>query len=88
MESVEFVKGLDSVFNDNDLKSGENTLLILDDLASELSGNPKASKLFTQGIHRKNVSIVFKSVQTGKSKTFNTTVSIWSFLKTAETSIK
>ena len=60
MESVEFVKGIDSVFNDkNFFKSGENTLLILDDLANELSGNPRASKLFTQGIHHKNVSIVF-----------------------------
>ena len=51
---------MDSVFKDNDFfRSGESTLLILDDLASELSGNPKASKLFTQGIHHRNVSIVF-----------------------------
>ena len=60
MENVEFIKGMDSVFKDNDfLKPGENTLLILDDLANELSGNPRASKLFTQGIHHKNVLVVF-----------------------------
>ena len=60
MENVEFIKGVDSVFKDNDFfRSGESTLLILDDLANELSGNPKASKLFTQGIHHRNVSIVF-----------------------------
>ena len=60
MESVEFVKGMDSVVKDNDyFKSGENTLLISGDLANELYGNPKASKLFTQKIHHRNVSIVF-----------------------------
>ena len=60
MENVEFIKGMDRVFKDNEFfKSGESTLLIMDDLADELSGSPKASKLFTRGIHHKNVSFVF-----------------------------
>ena len=60
VENVKFIKGMDSVFKENDFfKLGESTLLIFDDLANELSGNPKASKLFTQDIHHKNVSIVF-----------------------------
>ena len=60
MKDVQFIKGATAVLDDDDFfKSGEHTLLILDDLGHELSSHKKASKLFVQGIHRKNVSVVF-----------------------------
>lgn len=56
---VEFYEGLNEVFgSDHFFDPAVPTLLILDDLAQELAGNPRASKLFTQGIHHKNVSVV------------------------------
>ena len=56
---VEFLKGLDQVLSDDEFfLPSQHTLLIVDDLASEIANNPKASKLFTQGIHHLNVSII------------------------------
>ena len=58
-DSVEFHRGLDKVFgSDTFFNSSIPTLLILDDLGQELANHPRASKLFTQGIHHRNVSAV------------------------------
>ena len=58
-DSLEFVKGIDEVFSSESFFDPKvHTLLILDDLAQELTNHPQASKLFTQGIHHKNVSVV------------------------------
>ncbi|GAV09149.1 hypothetical protein RvY_18743 [Ramazzottius varieornatus] len=53
---VEFVKNLaDILDNENFFTKTENNLLILDDLASTVAENRKASDLFTRGIHHRNV---------------------------------
>jgi len=60
MKDVEFYNGIDAVFTKPDFFDPHvGTLLILDDLAQELANHPKATKLFTQGIHHKNVSVIF-----------------------------
>ena len=40
-------------------KAGENSLLILDDLMSEVSGNAGAEKLFTRGTHHLRISVIY-----------------------------
>jgi len=58
-DHVEFHQGLDKVFGSDTFSDASvPTLLILDDLAQELASHPRASKLFTQGIHHRNVSAV------------------------------
>lgn len=54
MKNVHFEEGLPS--NIGILK---NTLIIIDDLMSELSNDVRLSKLFTKGSHHRNLSIVF-----------------------------
>ena len=59
VEGLSFVKGIDEmVNNDGFFDASKSTLLVIDDLAAEIAGNPKASKLFTQGIHHRNVSVI------------------------------
>jgi len=59
VDGLSFVKGIDEmVNNDGFFDPSKSTLLVIDDLAAEISGNPKASKLFTQGIHHRNVSVI------------------------------
>ena len=60
LKDVEFHKGIDSVVSDATFfDSSQLTVLILDDLGQELSGHPKAAQLFTQGIHHKNICVIF-----------------------------
>jgi len=57
---IPFTKNITQVFEDEDFfDSDEKTLLILDDVANSLADNALASKLFTQKIHHRNVSILF-----------------------------
>ena len=58
--NVEFAKGLNAIFEDEDFfNPKDNTLLIIDDLAVAASKNDNTSKLFTQGIHHTNLTIFF-----------------------------
>lgn len=60
MKEITFTRNIAEILEDNKVFSnGENTLLILDDVANSLSENSKTFKLFTQKIHHKNVSIIF-----------------------------
>lgn len=54
IEGVEFNEGLP-----DNLHSLSNTLLIIDDLMSELGNQSKLTKLFTKGSHHRNISIIF-----------------------------
>ena len=56
--SLELIHGLGPVLDDDHFFSVP-TLLILDDLAQEIADDKRASKLFTQGIHHKKVSVLF-----------------------------
>jgi hypothetical protein len=56
--SIEFTKNIGEIFeDDNYFRAGEETLLVLDDVGSVVADSAKASKLFTQKIHHKDLSI-------------------------------
>ena len=56
---VEFIKGLAEVLdNDEFFNPAVPTLLIIDDLAQTVADDTRCSKLFTQGIHHLNVSVI------------------------------
>ena len=54
MKGVHFEEGLPS-----NLSSLQDSLIIIDDLMSELAGDPRLSKLFTKGSHHRNLSVIF-----------------------------
>lgn len=54
MKNVVFEEGLPSYLN-----NVQDTLIIVDDLMSELGGDTRLSKLFTKGSHHRNISIIF-----------------------------
>ena len=56
---VEFVSGLADVLENRDFFNPEvSTLLIIDDLGQSVAKDTRCTKLFTQGIHHKNVSVL------------------------------
>ena len=55
MTGIEFRKGLDIPKDFN----GEHTVIILDDLMSEVVKSKTAEELFTQGSHHKNLTVIF-----------------------------
>jgi hypothetical protein len=56
---IEFIKGLSNILDTDDFFSpSEPTLLILDDLGQEVANDTRSTKLFTQGIHHKKVSVI------------------------------
>ena len=56
---VEFVSGLTDVLENRDFFISEvATLLIIDDLSQSVAKDTRCTKLFTQGIHHKNVSVL------------------------------
>jgi len=57
--AVEFVEGLEKILEEDFFSSSTSTLLIIDDLLEDVSKNPKASALFTRGIHHKNITVLF-----------------------------
>ena len=60
LKNIELIRGVDRLLSSEDFfDPKQHTLLILDDLADEISKSSKASKLFTQGIHHLNVSVIF-----------------------------
>jgi hypothetical protein len=60
VKNIEFVKGLQSVVEDEDFfDTHQQNLLIMDDLAMAVCNDPKTSKMFTQGIHHRNISVIF-----------------------------
>lgn len=60
VKNVEFIQGLNSLFEDEEFFSAkDSTLLIIDDLAVAACNDDKTSKLFTQGIHHTNLTIIF-----------------------------
>lgn len=60
VSNVEFIHGLQPVFQNEDFfDAKDSTLLIIDDLAVAACNDPHTSKLFTQGIHHRNLTIVF-----------------------------
>lgn len=57
---ITFTKNTAKIFEDKEyFNVSRRTLLVLDDVANTMVNNPAASKLFTQKIHHKNVSILF-----------------------------
>ena len=56
MREVEFREGLDIP---TDFNRDQHTLIILDDLMSEIVQSKAAEKLFTQGSHHKNITVIF-----------------------------
>jgi hypothetical protein len=59
MTDVEFVKGLEPVLEENFFDNKKCNLLILDDLSLSVCDDVRATKLFTQGIHHRNLSVMF-----------------------------
>jgi hypothetical protein len=56
---VQFVHGLEPVMQDDDFFTSQTpTLLVIDDLAVSVSNDARCTKLFTQGIHHRNLSVV------------------------------
>ena len=55
MKGIEFREGLDIPTDFN----GDHTILILDDLMSEIVQSKEAEKLFTQGSHHKAITVIF-----------------------------
>ena len=56
---VEFYHGLEQVLDfENFFNPKVSTLLIIDDLSQSVANDRRCSKLFTQGIHHKNVSVI------------------------------
>ena len=55
MSGIEFRQGLDIPTDFN----GKHTVLILDDLMSEIVQSKVAEKLFTQGSHHTNITVIF-----------------------------
>lgn len=55
---VEYIDGfdLDAI---KSCEKNKHTLIVLDDMMEELGSNKEASKLFTRGVHHKNLSVVF-----------------------------
>ena len=58
LKNVEFVKGVEPVLEDGFFDSKVQNLLIIDDLAVSICDNKEATKLFTQGIHHRNLSVM------------------------------
>lgn len=57
--SVEFMKGLQPVTEDKDFFSASKpSLLITDVLALSICNNERRTKIFTQGIHHQNLSVI------------------------------
>jgi hypothetical protein len=57
--SVHFVNGLGPVLEDENYFDPKiPTLLVIDDLAVSVSNDSKCTKLFTQGIHHRNLSVI------------------------------
>lgn len=55
---IEYVEDFDKDLI-NSLDRKKHTLIVLDDLMEELGSNKDASKLFTRGVHHKNLSVIF-----------------------------
>ncbi|GAU89457.1 hypothetical protein RvY_02006 [Ramazzottius varieornatus] len=55
---VEFIPGLAEVLDKDFFDAAVPTLLVIDDLAQNVADDTGYSKLFTQGIHHKNVCIL------------------------------
>jgi hypothetical protein len=56
---VEFVHGIEPVLQDENFFSAEvPTLLVLDDLAVSVCNDARCTRLFTQGVHHRNLSVV------------------------------
>ena len=53
---IKYVEGLPDV---TDIKQGNHTIVVIDDLMSELSGNKALTNLFTKGSHHLNLSVIF-----------------------------
>ena len=58
LPNIEFVKGLEPVLEENFFDSKLQNLLILDDLAVCVCDDVRTTKLFTQGIHHRNLSVM------------------------------
>jgi len=54
MSGIEFIDGLPE-----NLNSLTNSLIIIDDLMSELGSDVRLTKLFTKGCHHRNLSVIF-----------------------------
>ena len=58
-DKVEFVSGLETVLEKEDFfDASVPTLLVIDDLAVSVCNDARCTKLFTQGIHHRNLSVV------------------------------
>lgn len=54
MQGIEFYEGIPT-----NLNQYSDTLIIIDDLMSELGNDSKLTKLFTKGSHHRNISVIF-----------------------------
>jgi hypothetical protein len=58
-DNVQFYEGVPSLEYVYDYARTVPLIIILDDLANEIIGNQEMLKLFTQGMHHRNISVVF-----------------------------
>ena len=57
--NVVFYQGLPSLEYIYEMSEDQSLLVVLDDLVYDVLGNMEMLKLFTQGMHHKNVSVIF-----------------------------
>ena len=56
---IEFHEGLASSDKIDEFADGKHNLIILDDLASDVSNSSEAEQLYTRGSHHKNLSVIY-----------------------------
>jgi len=59
IKNCEFVLGLEKVLDESFFNPNVANLVVLDDLMDAVCENKRAASLFTQGIHHKNLSVIF-----------------------------
>jgi len=58
MKEIEFIEGLPTGLT-NSIKPGEHTLIIIDDLMSEVGDSEELKRLYTRGSHHRSLTIIY-----------------------------